>query len=192
MMGRSEEALSDTAEAIELARTLGDLQNEAYALCFRAQALAPLGRAVEAMRTSEAAVAIGKRLDHRELTSAALRALGIAQRAAGDHEQAETSLRRALEVAGENIPVFASRAAAQLAQVLIARGHLDEAANLLPQALDVGPPICRFEGLLAQAELAAARGDSDAPDLAASALRFAEAGGYLLIAPRLRELCAST
>jgi hypothetical protein len=55
MMGRSEEALSDTA--IELARTLGDLQNEAYALCFRAQALAAHGRAVEAMRTSEAAVA---------------------------------------------------------------------------------------------------------------------------------------
>jgi hypothetical protein len=76
--------------------------------------------------------------------------------------------------------------------VLIARGHLDEAESLLPQALDVGPPFCRFEGLLAQAELAAARGDSDAQDLATSALRFAEAGGYLLIAPRLRELCAST
>jgi len=188
MMGCSEEALSDTAEAIELARTLGDLQNEAYALCFRAQALAPLGRTVEAILTSEAAIAIGRRLDHRELTSAALRALGIGQQASGHLEQAETSLRRALEVAGENIPVFASRAAAQLAQVLIARGHLDEAEDLLPQALDVGPPICRFEGLLAQAELAAARGDSDAQDLAASALRVAEAGGYLLIAPRLREL----
>jgi len=117
-----------------------------------------------------------------------LRALGIAQRAAGDIVQAEASLRRALEVAGDNIPVFASRAAASLAQLLVARGQLDEAETLLPQALAVGPPFGRFEGLLAQAELAAARGDSDAEDLASNALRVAETGGYFSITPRLNEL----
>ena len=188
MMDRQPEALSDTQEAIDLARSLGDPQNEAFALCYRAQALAALARSAEATETALAALSIGEHLGHRELTSASLRALGIARRSEGELGQAESALRRALDVAGENIPVFASRASAQLAQVLIARGELEESEAFVRHSLKVGPPLCRYEALLAQAELAAARGEVDARALAAEALAVAEWGGYLVIAPRLRQL----
>ena len=89
--------------------------------------------------------------------------------------------------AGETVPGPANRRRGLAAQGEVWGEVLKLAAaveTMLYQAVQV---LCK-----GQAELAAARGDSDAPDLAASALRFAEAGGYLLIAPRLRELCAST
>jgi hypothetical protein len=51
-----------------------------------------------------------------------------------------------------------------------------------------GTPLTRHEARWAQAELLAATGDARARQAAASALRAAEAGGYLILVPRLREL----
>jgi hypothetical protein len=59
------------------------------------------------------------------------------------------------------------------------------------QALAEGPPLGHYEARLARVELAAARGEDATPTLAAEALRAAEAGGYRVHLPRLRQLAGA-
>jgi tetratricopeptide (TPR) repeat protein len=189
-MGRPEQALRDIAEALELARTLGSPENETYGLWHRSEALAALGRSAEAVESATAALSLAEQLGHREWKAASLRGVGIACEAAGDLDRAEAAYRRSLATA-ENLSLFTAWACARIALVLIARGDLSSAEAFVDRALAEGPPLSRFEARLARAELVAARGDPDAPAVAAEALLLADSRGHVASATRLAALVGS-
>ena len=120
-MARPQEGLPEAEEALELARTLGHSEGEAYALWHCSEALSALGRPDEALGSARSALAIAERIGHKEWTAASLRALGIAWQAAGEPVQAEAAFRRSL-AAAENLSLFAGWAAARIVLVLLARG----------------------------------------------------------------------
>jgi len=186
-MDRSEEGLADTGQALELARSLGHAEGEAYALWHRAEALAGLGRGEEALASAGEALAIAERLGHREWTAASLRGVGIAHQALGDLAAAEAAFARSL-AASEHLGLFAAWAAARMAQVRVAVGDPAAAAPLVARALAEGPAISWYEARLAGAEAAVALGDPEAPRLVAEALALAERGGHLVGARRLADL----
>lgn len=189
-MDRAAEGLADIEEALELERILGHAEGESFCQAHRAEALVALGRAAEAAETAEKAIAIAERLGHREWTAYALVALGHARRDEQDLDRAESAFRRSLETA-KDLPLFAAKAAAGVASVLIARGDLAGAEPFVARALSEGPMLGLYDARLAHAELAAARGDPDAGAIAAEALSLAEAGGHLQSATRLRQLIGS-
>jgi predicted ATPase len=191
-MARPGEALDDTGEALDLARTLGHPEGEAYALWCRSEALAALGQTAEAAESAQGALAIAQRLGHWEWTAAAYRGLGIARQAAGDHDAAEAAFRSSLDVAEEHrLPHFESFAAARLASTLIGRGNVAEAEALVARALATGLPLSQYEARLAHAHLAAARGDPDRQTIVAHALEIAEAGDHVVSAAALKQLLVS-
>jgi tetratricopeptide (TPR) repeat protein len=189
-MARPEEGLVDARRALELARSLGHSEGEAYALWHCSEALSALGRTDEALASATSAVAIAERIGHREWTAATLRGLGIAHEAAGDLGEAEAAFRRSLE-ASDNLSLFASWASARIALVLLARGDAASATPFVARSLEDGPEISRYEAHLAQAELAVATGDPLAGPLIAGALARAEAGGHLVGVRRLATLQSS-
>jgi tetratricopeptide (TPR) repeat protein len=189
-MGRPEEGLSSVDDALELARTLGAPEQEAWCLWNRSHALAKLLRFEEARLTAESSLAIARSLHHQELTAAALLALGLALEAARDLPAAEATLRESLETA-RGRPIFSSFAAIGLATILIYQGNLDAAEQYVAAAMDEGPPVSHYEARLALARIAAARNDPRASEMAAEALESARAGGHLASVAELREVLAS-
>lgn len=185
--GRPEEGLSDTDAALELATSLGLPEGRTYVLWHRSEACTALDRLDEALDNAREALAIAEDLDHRGWRATARRALAIALRAAGDLPAAEATLRSALRDT-RNLPLFASWVHAQLALVLIAAGRLDQAERHVASALAHGPPLGRFEARLARVELAVARRDPAAADLARAALEPARTLGHHASATRLIEL----
>ena len=179
--------LADTEEALDVARSLGYAEGEAYALWHRSEALAALGRGDEALREAETAVAIAQRLGHRSWTVTSHRALGIARQALGDLEGAEQAFAYSLQLA-EHWPLFRSWACSRIALVRLARGETDGLDHLVADARAIGPPLAHHEARLAHAELTAARGDHDAAAVAAAALHSARSSGHLASAARLEEL----
>jgi len=159
---------------------------QAFALWQRAEVLAALERAGEAVADADRALRIARRLQHRGWTANALRALGIAHSAAGDLDAAERAFHESLD-ASANVPMFTSWAASRLALVRLARGDTD-VGHYVAQALAQGPPLSQFDARLAQVELAAARGDPAAPRLARVALDLAQRAGHLVNVPRLHSL----
>lgn len=186
-MGRFEEGLSNIDEALDLERTLGHPEGEAYCLWLRSEGLALLGRVEEARKSAEEALSIARRLGHREWTAAALRGLGAACLSGGDLDGAEAAFRECLELARE-MPIFSSLAASGLASVLIARGDLSSAERYVTQALTEGTAWTHYFARVARAELAVARADPDAYAITLEALALAEDGGDLVGAARLDEL----
>jgi hypothetical protein len=80
-------------------------------------------------------------------------------------------------------------AEAVLARLLVARGDFTEAERYVALATSgSGATLWQFEARLAQAELAAARHDPAAAEIAREALALAEAGGHLSSAVILRRL----
>jgi DNA-binding SARP family transcriptional activator len=187
--GRADEGLAATAAALDLARTLGHPEGQAYALWHRAEALAALGRPGEALADADEALAIATRLGHRGWTATSWRAVGIARQTAGDLPQALDAYLRSLD-ASEHLGLFASWAAARAALVLVTMGDLDRALPLATRSLDEGPPLGHYEARLAQAELAAATDDPRAVDLAREALAQADSGGVRQHRERLVQLAA--
>lgn len=179
--------LVDVEAALELERTLGHPEGLAYCLWHRSEALAALARPGEAVESAREALKIAERIGHREWTVASLRGLGISYEAAGDLSAAEAQHRRSLEMA-ENMPLFASWAAARLASVLVAAGRAPEAEPLVQHALGTGTPLSHYEARLASAELAVVMDDPRAPRVVREARRLAEAGGHLVSARRLAAL----
>ena len=173
--------------ALDLARTLGHPEGQAYALWHCAEALAAADRPDEALVAAEEALAIAQRIGHRGWTATGYRALGIAHQAAGQPGEALTAFRRSLETS-EHLNLFASWAAARTALVLIELDRLDEAGPMVRRALDEGPPLGHFEARLAEVELAAARDDPHASELAADALRRADEAGMRQSRSRLAAL----
>jgi tetratricopeptide (TPR) repeat protein len=189
-LARPEEGLAEAGEALELARSLGHAEGEAYALWHCAEALAALGRGDEALASAGEALAIAERIGHREWTAASLRAVGIARQATGDLGGAQEAFAASL-AASENLSLFAGWAAARIALVLIAGGDPAAAAPFVERALREGPELCRYESRLAHAELAVATGDTAAGQVVSDARERAEAGGHLVSARRLAALASS-
>ncbi|HWD71848.1 MAG TPA: BTAD domain-containing putative transcriptional regulator [Actinomycetota bacterium] len=188
-MARPREGLADARAALELARTLGHSEGEAYALWHCSEALSALGSPGEALEAATAALGIAERIGHREWTAASLRAVGIARQAAGDLSGAEAAFRRSLATS-ENLSLFAGWASARIALVLVAGGDAAGSAPHVARSLAEGPELSRYEGRLARAEVAVASGDASASQIVAEALALAEKGGHLLGARRLAELKA--
>ncbi len=185
-MDRAQEGLAAIEEALALERLLGNGEGEVWSVGIRSLALA-LGRSDGAREVAEAALAMARRLGHRELTAGGLLMVGIACQTAGDLAQAEASFREAVQT-GRDMPIYSSWAAARLACVLIAQGDLAAAEPWVTRAQAEAIPLTQYEARLAGAELAIVRGDPHAHALATEALALAEAGGHLLSAARLREL----
>lgn len=188
-LDRPAEALADIAEALELARTLGHAEGEAYALWHQAEALAGLGRGQEALAAAHEALAIARRLGHREWTSACLRGVGIAHQALGQPDRAEGAFLASLAVA-EDLPLFAGWAAARAVLARVDQGVTAGSDDLVRRAMDEGPGLSRYEGRWAACELAVARGDPLAPTLVAAALPAAAAGGHAVGVRHLELLAA--
>jgi DNA-binding SARP family transcriptional activator len=185
---RPDEGLAEASAALQLARDLDAPEGQAYALWHRSEALSALGRATEAEADAREALRVAGAVAHRGWTATAWRALGIALQEQGLHDDAATAFVESARVAGETLTLFASWAAARCALVAVALGRLDAAATSVDRALAVGPPLGHYEGRLARAELAAARGDDECAALAAAAWHAAGAGGHLASVARLAEL----
>jgi DNA-binding SARP family transcriptional activator/tetratricopeptide (TPR) repeat protein len=181
------EALARTSAALELARTLGHPEGQAYALWHRAEALAALGRGGEALEDGGEALAIAQRLGHRGWTATSWRALGVAYQSSGDLDSALHAFTESLNFS-EHLDLFACWAAARSALVLIGLGEIERAEPLVERALAVGPPIGRYEARLAQVELAYVRADVRTTALARAALTLADAAGVGQGRARLAEL----
>jgi tetratricopeptide (TPR) repeat protein len=97
-IGRPEEGLCDIDEALEVERTLGRPEGEAFCLWGRSEVLAALGRVEEAKSDAETAIAIARRIGHREWTGAGLIALADAHDMAGDLDAADAAYREVLEL----------------------------------------------------------------------------------------------
>jgi len=189
--GLAEQGLGQVTAALELARTLGHPEGQAYALWHRAEALAALGRGEEAAAEAGDALAIATRIGHRGWTATAWRAVGIAGQQRGEQDEALHAFRSSLAVS-EHLGLFASWAAARAAMVLASRGAPAEAIPLVERALSEGPPLGHFEARWAQVEVAAALGDASATALAQDALGKLQAGGVLQGRERLLELAGLT
>jgi DNA-binding SARP family transcriptional activator len=176
-MGRPLDGLRETERALELAVSLGEREGEAYALWHRSEALAALGRSDDATGCALSSLAIAETMDHREWTAAALRALAIARRTAGDLDGAEEAHRRGLDTS-TGILLFTTWHAAGLALTLLQAGRPEEARPWVEQALGGGPPLGMFEARLAEVRLAGATGDPRAVELADGLRRDAESVGY--------------
>ncbi|HEX9697283.1 MAG TPA: BTAD domain-containing putative transcriptional regulator [Actinomycetota bacterium] len=188
-MCRPADGLVEIDEALRIAVSLGEREGEAYARWHRSEALAALGRADEAVESAAASLAIAEELVHREWTAAALRAVGIARRAAGDRAGAEDASRRGI-VASEGIPLFETWHAAGLARTLLDDGRVSEAREWAARAVGGGPPLGLFEARLADVLVAAASGEARAPELADALWKDAEAGGHLAVIHELKSVRA--
>jgi len=177
-MGRWEEALEDIQEALELERTLGQSEGEAFCLQARGETLASLGRVAEAREDARTAVTSLREFGNRMWLAKSLQALGQVEEAAGNLEAAEAAMREAVEVAA-GFPLSRSLAAARLASVLVARGDLDSAQEYAQRAVMEGVPLVCYEARLVLGQIAVLRGDPEAQDLVADALAQADAGGYV-------------
>ena len=186
-MARPAEGLADADEALELERSLGNVDGECYALCSRSGTLLGLGRAPEALSDATDALAIARQLRHREWIAYSLWNVGQAKMQMGDLPAAEAAFAAGLE-AGHKIPIFASANASGMAIALTRRGELDAARHLVERALTESPPQTLYEGRLAAAELAVAANDPNARHIIGEAISRAERGGHLLSLQRLREL----
>ena len=187
-LGQAADGLTEIEETLAWAHAARHPAVEAECLWHRAEALAALGRAADAIGAAEESAGIAVRIGHAEWTAAAHRGLGIACETAGLPGRAESAYRRSLR-AGEGIPLFRAWAAARLGALLARQGRPGEAEPHVRAALEGGVPLTRHEARWANAELLAAQGDDGGCRTTASAaLDQARGDGYLILVPRLREL----
>jgi DNA-binding SARP family transcriptional activator/tetratricopeptide (TPR) repeat protein len=178
VMGRAERGLIDVDEALDLERTLGQTEGEAFCLMVRSEALSALGRAGEARETANEALAVFRRLGARVWEATTLRVLGQAEEAAGNLEAAASVLRQGVE-ASIGMPFHHAMAAGRLASVLVAMGQLESAEEYANRALAERSPAGGYEAHLVLAEIALLRGEANAEAMAAEALARADAGAYV-------------
>ena len=188
-LGRPADGLADARAALEVARSLGQPEGQAFALWHMSEALSALGRVDEARARGHESLDVAQRIGHRGWTATGWRAIGIAEQAADDHRAAVAAFDASLN-ASANLELFACWAAARMALSYLALGDVDSAGPLVTQALGEGPPLGHYEARLAQAELAARRNDPAAAALAAAALIAADAGGVRQHRDRLVTLAA--
>jgi tetratricopeptide (TPR) repeat protein len=188
--GRVEPALADTGEALELARSLGYPEGEAYASWHHSEALTAAGRPEEGMAAAVHGLAVARRLRHRGWIATTLRALGIAREAAGDLAGAKDAFYESLEAA-DPFPLFTSWAHARLGLLLAVEADPVTAAIHVDAALAMGPPLGHYEARLARCTLAVARREPAARAVLDDAREHALRGGHHASAHRLAELEAA-
>jgi DNA-binding SARP family transcriptional activator/tetratricopeptide (TPR) repeat protein len=191
-LDRPDAGLADASTALRLARSLGAPEGQAYALWHRSEALSALGRGAEAQADACEALEIATSAGHRGWTATAHRAVGIALQVQGRLDDAAAAFQRSSAVAGDDLTLFASWAAARGALVAVECGRLDLAERLVRRALAAGPPLGHYEARLASVELAVAQGRPDAVELARTALALARSGGHAASASRLAALADPT
>ncbi|CAM3888943.1 BTAD domain-containing putative transcriptional regulator [Smaragdicoccus niigatensis] len=185
--GRAADGLVQINAALELARTLGNLEGQSYALWHLAEAFAALSRGDEALAAAMEALDIATRIEHRGWTATAWRGVGIAHQQLGDLDSSLNAFFTSLDLS-EHLGLFASWAAARAAIVLVRRGALDQAHTLAERALREGPALGHYEARWAQTEVAAALGDPRAAHFARNALERMASGGMEQGRERLTEL----
>jgi tetratricopeptide (TPR) repeat protein len=187
LLGRAADGIADTERALDVARTLGHPEGQAYALWHRSEALSALGHPDDALADGQAALAIAQRLHHRGWTATAWRAIGIAHQNADDLPAALDAFRHSLDLSA-NLDLFGCWAAARAALACVGLGRLDEAGELVARALATGPALGQHEARWAAAALAVARSDSDAPALLRAAVADASSAGARIYLPHLANL----
>ncbi|MGD9986439.1 BTAD domain-containing putative transcriptional regulator [Pseudonocardia sp.] len=138
-LGRPADGLDETDAALRLARDLDSPEGVAYACWHRSEALSALGRTDEAEAAAHEALTVARSLGHRGWTATAHRALGIALQTRGDLDGAAAEFTESALVAGDSLTLFASWAAARLAQVALAQGR--DATAHIARARSIGPPL---------------------------------------------------
>jgi tetratricopeptide (TPR) repeat protein len=186
-LGQPAAGLTEIDAALTWVRSIDQPAMHSECLWHRSEALAGLGRWVEAAEAAEAALAIAQRIGHAECTAASLRALGIAWQTGGDLARAEAVFRDALHT-GRAIPLFSGWASARLGLVLVGQGQFADAETFIDAAERDGVPLTRHEARWARAELVYARSDRAATAVAEAALAAARADGYHALIPRLAIL----
>ena len=189
LLGRAADGLLDADAALEIARTLGHPEGQAYALWHRGEALVALGRAELALSSGTEALAIATRIGHRGWTATSWRTIGLAEQCAGEHRAALRAFECSLATA-EHLDLFACWAAARAALVQLQLGQLDPAADLIRRALATGPALGRHEARWADAALATRRGTDRRGETIDLAIAEAVRGGALLYLPALEALRA--
>lgn len=138
-LGKPAEGLDETDAALRLARDLDSPEGVAYACWHRSEALSALGRTDEAEANAREALDVARSLGHRGWTATAHRALGIALQTRGDLDGAAAEFTASAVVAADSLTLFASWAAARLAQVALAQGR--DATAHIARARSIGPPL---------------------------------------------------
>ena len=99
LLDRAADGLLDADAALDIARTLGHPEGQAYALWHRGEALAALGCAELALSAGTEALAIATRIGHRGWTATSWRTIGLAEQCAGEHRAALRAFERSLAAA---------------------------------------------------------------------------------------------
>jgi DNA-binding SARP family transcriptional activator/tetratricopeptide (TPR) repeat protein len=190
LLGRAAEGLLDADEALEIARTLGHPEGQAYALWHRGEALATLGRTELALAAGTEALAIATRIGHRGWTATSWRTIGLAEQSAGDHPAALRAFERSLAVA-DHLDLFACWAAARAALEQLQLGRVTAAGDLVRRSLSTGPALGRHEARWAAAALATRCGADGREEAVDQAIAEAVRGGALVYLPVLEALRGS-
>ncbi|TDD85935.1 BTAD domain-containing putative transcriptional regulator [Actinomadura rubrisoli] len=178
--GRPEEAYERYGAGLAADRALGDEHGLARGLSNQAQALLDLGRVEAAVERATESDRYARRLDDRHILPLNELIRGNAARIRGDLAAAESSLRAALAHAEESSD-GPGMAHIDLADVLVRRGALDEAAGLLKavyaQTTEHSTPWLAARTV--SAALFLARGEHEAArEVAETAAAAHEAGGF--------------
>lgn len=188
MARRPQEGLEETAAALELARSLGYGEGEAFVLWHHAELLASCGRPEDALAAADAGLALARRIDHRGYIAINVCAQGVARAALGDLTGAAAAFEETLVMTHDQNLMFAGWAHSRLAQTRLLQGRVDEAAAHVQAALDIPLGLQLYEARLARCELAFVRGDADRASLIDDARRRALEGGHFASAARLDQL----
>jgi tetratricopeptide (TPR) repeat protein len=186
-MRRFDEALRELDHTLGLEEELGSPEGKSLCLSARALVLADLDRHADGKQVAEEALAIARRIGHRELKSMALLNLGYTLRAARDLEGTTRVWEECIREA-HGLPAYLCFAHGGMASVQFMRGDLDGAEAHLQRAFEAGFPFALYDARLVHAELLVARKEAGAAGTIAEYLAMAESGGHLLSATRLREL----
>lgn len=186
-MARFEEGLEDAEAALGLSVTLGHPDHEAFSLLVRSCNLGELGMAAAAEADATRAIDIAKSIGHRGWHAFGLWALAAARECQNEPAQGEEIYQEAL-ARSAGMPIFASLAAGKLALLQAVRGEFEGARKSIDQAFAAGGIHGRHFARLARAEIAVANNDPDRWEVINNALLATETEGFLIVAPRLREL----
>ncbi len=155
------QSAAHVARALEIARRIGYLAGEAYALIILSGDLGSMGQAALALEHSRRGLEIAAAIEHRLWLTYGHQVRGLVCREILALPQARDHLEQGLRLARElNSPFWVGMGAAFLATVLIQQGAQAEADELLRPSL-ARPLLTLADKLLAAArlELALARGD---------------------------------
>ena len=186
-LGEPAQGLAETERALEVARTLGHRESQAYALWHRSEAQSALGRTGEALESAHEALRLAEQVGHRGWTATGWRAIGLALACSGEHEAALEAFGESLAV-GEAVPLFCCWAHARMSLACVELGDLEAAAEHARLAVAVGPPLGQYEARLARAVVATLRDEETADQLVATAHRRAVERGHLVSADALLAL----